>query len=536
MTVSAWNNFVLPKYLPLRTNLNTDCCVVGGGIGGITTAYLLARLGREVVLLNDGPFGNGETRGSTAQINNIHDDGWEEMESLHGTENMLLCVRGYDAARKFIESSVRELQIDCGFETLTSYLFPRNQSKEARDELLKDYEAAKRIGLENVNLVAELEILNFKKGPVVCYSNQAQFHPLRYLNGLLNALTHYPNAKIFADSRVTDVHDQRDSVTLKLSNRLMVSANKVVLATNVPQHHKLFPHEAMTGYRSYVVAFPIKKGSVPMAQYWDMEDPYHYARVIRSSDLTDGTEADKQDLLLVGGEDHRVGDYIKQNHCFDRLIRWSEERFPIVSKPVFSWSAQTVETFDGMPLLGLSPGDHQNVYVITGDSGTGITHATLGALINSDLIAGKKSPWERIFSPSRSRLHGLKRWLKQNAENATEYRDWLTPGDRPSEDKIPPGTGAIVRSGLDKIAVYKDESGEVTKFHAACPHLGGVVRWNEVEQSWDCPVHGSRFDKNGNCLNGPAHCGLKKYQVAEANREHSEDRREDSSDINLRVS
>jgi Rieske Fe-S protein len=163
-----------------------------------------------------------------------------------------------------------------------------------------------------------------------------------------------------------------------------------------------------------------------------------------------------------------------------------------------------MEPVDAMAFIGKNPGTDEHIYIITGDSGNGITHATLGGMLLTDLIAGKKNPWSELYDPSRKNFRASGTYLRENINTASQYSDWATAGEVDSVDKIEPGTGAIIRRGARKIAAYKDEQGNVHLRSATCTHLYGILDWNSLEKTWDCPCHGSRFDPYGNVVNGPA--------------------------------
>ena len=169
------------------------------------------------------------------------------------------------------------------------------------------------------------------------------------------------------------------------------------------------------------------------------------------------------------------------------------------------WSGQVMEPVDGVGFIGRSRGHDANVYIITGDSGQGMTHTTLGAVLVTDLIGGRPNPWETLYDPSRNVVRAAGEFLRENANVAAQYLDWLGKGDVASADEIKPGTGAILRKGARLLAVYRDELELCHARSAACTHLGGVVSWNALEKTWDCPCHGSRFTATG--LPGEARCG-----------------------------
>lgn len=513
MTKSLWRDYTIPSFPALCADIDADVCIVGAGIAGLTTAYLFARSGRRVVLVTDGEIAGGESGSTTAQINTVHDDSWSEMERLHGVDGTRLCAESYQSALNFIADTVAQESIDCGFEYVPGYLFAAEEMKEEKDWFQNELDAARRAGVSGVRIVPTVAGLCGPDGrtedsPALRYDNQAQFHPVAYLSGLSKAIVASGHGAIFTGTHVSAVEDRGGHVTVHTENGPTIHAGSAVLATNVPIHQRFVPHDAMAPYRSYVVVFDIPFGRVPLAQYWDNGDPYHYVRVQGSAAQLSGSRRRDGDLLIVGGEDHRVADLQDADLPYERLKQWAAERFPAHRGDVARWSAQTIETFDGMPLLGRSSHAHKNIFIIAGDSGTGMTHGTIGAMLNFDLITKDSNPWQRLYDPLRPRTRGLKRWLRENIHTAANYRDWLLPGEVHSEDEIAPLSGAIVRRGLQKIAVYRDADGHCFRYSAVCPHLGGILRWNSVEKSWDCPAHGSRFSCMGNILNGPANTRL----------------------------
>ena len=162
----------------------------------------------------------------------------------------------------------------------------------------------------------------------------------------------------------------------------------------------------------------------------------------------------------------------------------------------------------GVAFIGRNPLDHPNVFIVTGDSGMGLTHGTIAGILLTDLMLGRENPWTKLYDPSRKTLGALGRFVKENLNLAAQYGDWLTSGDVASSSEIKQDTGAVVRNGLVKVAVYRDQQGRCHKCSAICTHLGGIVHWNDAEKTWDCPCHGSRFDRLGGVLNGPANHDL----------------------------
>jgi Rieske Fe-S protein len=213
-------------------------------------------------------------------------------------------------------------------------------------------------------------------------------------------------------------------------------------------------------------------------------------------------------VLIVGGEDHKTGQAGDHEERYARLEAWARERFPMIQGVEFRWSGQVLETIDGLAFLGRNPLDEPNVFIATGDSGMGMTHGTIAGMLLTDLILGRENPWATLYDPARKTLRAIGEFARENLNVLAQYADWLTPGDVSSPEEVRPGTGAVVRRGLAKVAVYRDEQGVLHERSAACPHLGCVVGWSDAEKTWDCPCHGSRFDRYGRVLNGPANRDL----------------------------
>jgi nitrite reductase/ring-hydroxylating ferredoxin subunit len=234
---------------------------------------------------------------------------------------------------------------------------------------------------------------------------------------------------------------------------------------------------------------------VPDALYWEDADPYIYIRLQRG---------ESHDWLLVGGEDYKTGQRDDDAARLDRLAAWTRERFPMVEDIEHRWSGQVMETADGLAFIGPNPDGAANVYIITGDSGHGMTHGTVGGMLLSDMILGRDNEWSQLYDPKRVTLGSATALARENLNVAAQYTAWLLPGDAPGEDDVPRGSGRVIRHGARMIAVYRDEAGELHQRNAACTHLKCIVNWNDLEKSWDCPCHGSRFTPTGDVLNGPA--------------------------------
>jgi glycine/D-amino acid oxidase-like deaminating enzyme/nitrite reductase/ring-hydroxylating ferredoxin subunit len=480
----------LPEFPPLQENVHVDVCIIGAGIAGLSTAYLLARSGKLVAVLDDGPVAGGMTQMSTAHITNMMDDRYFELEKLHGREGARLAADSHTAAIDRIETIVKQEHIDCDFTRLDGYLFLAQGDKP--ETLERELEAAHRAGLRAVELIERAPFPSFDTGPCLRFPNQGQFHPLKYLARLAQAIEH-EGGRIFTGSHADRVEGGVPGVVHV--GRHVVTGDAIVVATNVPINDRVAIHTKQAPYMTYVIGARVPRGSVPRVLSWDTGDPYYY---IRTHD----------DLLIVGGEDHKSGQATDTTERHARLEAWARSRFPMMGALEFAWGGQIMETQDYLAFIGRNPMDHENIYVVTGDSGMGITHGTIAGMLLSDLILGRTNPWEALYDPSRVTLRAAADFARENTNVALQYADWLTGGDVKSADDIAPGNGAILRRGLEKIAAYRDEQGRLHERLAGCPHLGCVVHWNRSESTWDCPCHGSRFDPYGKVINGPANRDL----------------------------
>jgi nitrite reductase/ring-hydroxylating ferredoxin subunit len=259
-------------------------------------------------------------------------------------------------------------------------------------------------------------------------------------------------------------------------------------------------HTKQAPYRTYVVAARLRKDTVPPGLYWDTAEPYHYVRMQPGGPGED-------DVLIVGGEDHHTGQADDGDARLDRLEAWARERFGTLGPVVDRWSGQIIASIDGLGFIGRNPGDHGNVFIATGDSGNGLTHGTIAGLLIGDLVLGRRHPWADVYDPARITPLAAWSFAKENLHVAAGYAHWLKPAAH-ATTALAPGSGTVVQRGLRKIAVYRDEHGGLHERSAVCPHLGGVVAWNPLERTWDCPCHGSRFDARGCVVNGPANRDL----------------------------
>lgn len=500
-TTSFWMDDGLPEFPPLESDASVDVCVIGAGIAGLSTAYHAVRDGRSVLVIDDGPAGGGETGRSTAHLLSALDDRFHAIESLHGADGARLAAESHAAAISRIEAICGEEGIDCDFRRVDGYLFAASaeDAKELDEELL----AARRAGLE-VFRVDRPPLATFDLGPALHFPQQGEVHPVKYLKGLADAVVRH-GGRVATRTHAVEVHDGQPTRVVTNAGHTITAAATVV-ATNTPINDRLVIHTKQAPYRTFVVGMRIIRDSVARALYWDTLDPYHYVRI--AGDVDAGHQ-----LLIVGGEDHKTGQADDADRRYERLVEWTRERFPVLGEPLYRWSGQVLEPVDLLAFIGRNPGD-RHVYIATGDSGNGITHGTIAGMLLSDLIASRSNRWEALYDPSRKSLKAVGEFARENANVAAQYRQWLTSGDVANVGELASGSGAVLRAGVHKIAVYRDELGHVSAFDATCPHLKCIVEWNSTERTFDCPCHGSRFDRAGQVVNGPANQGLRPIDPA----------------------
>lgn len=497
-SVSLWMGTTrVPAYAPLAGDTRADVCIVGAGIAGLTAAYTLAGVGHDVVVLDQRGLDGGQTARTTGHLCSALDDRYCELEELFGEDGAREAARSHAAAVNAIEDLCRNESIDCGFARVDGYLVRGPGDGGGDDFLGRELEAAARAGLD-VERVAQAPGAFSGFGEALRFGEQAQFSALRYLSGLADAVRRR-GVRIHGGTHVVDVEGGSDA-RATTTEGLQVRANAIVVAANVPFNDRLAIHTKQAAYRTYVVALRIDRGAVPDALLWDTLDPYHYVRVAHERDGS---------WLLVGGEDRKVGQDDAPAERLAALEAWARAHFPMAGEAGYRWSGQVVEPNDSLAFIGRNPGLADNVFVATGDSGNGLTHGTLAGLILPELVAGRDSPFERLYAPNRKTLRAADAFIRENANFVPYYGELFTGGDIEGVEELAPGEAAVLRDGLGKVAVWRDPAGGLHAHSAICPHLGCVVHWNAVETTWDCPCHGSRFAAaDGACLNGPAARGL----------------------------
>ncbi len=471
-----------------------DVVLIGSGIAGLSTAYELARFGRSVVVIDRGRIGSGMTARTTAHLATELDDYYWELIRVRGEDEARLYHDSQVTAVNRIEAICRDEKIDADFARVDGFLFPAEEGHRA--DLEREYDACRSIGVD-LDWVDNAPVPGLRTGRALRFPNQARFHPTKYLAGLARAILAC-GGRLYADTAYVSHDEADDRVEIKTEAGRTIRAGAAVFATNSPVNDKVTIHGKQIPHRTYAIAGPVPKGSVPDALVWDTYEAYHYVRLQPLNP--------NEDLLIVGGEDHHSGEASDIEQRLAALEQWTRRRYPSLDRVEYCWSGQVMEPIDFMPFSGRNPGS-RNIYVHTGDSGQGITNGIAGSLTILPLIIGEDSRYAPVLDPSRKSLTSgtaLRQFAHGQAEVVKNMAEYIGPSEVGSADEIAPGEGAVMRQGALRIACYKAEDGTVTRRSATCTHLGCVVHWNAFEKCWDCPCHGSQFSPDGEVLNGPA--------------------------------
>jgi len=490
----------VPRFPPLASAARADVVVVGGGVTGLTTAYLLASAGKSVIVLERGRLAEGDTGFTTAHLTMVTDMSLRELVSRYGRTHAQAVWDGGLAAIEQIDQTIREHGIECGFAWTDGYLHAplsveANDRDSAAARFAEDAALAGELGFD-AEFVADVPLVH-RCG--IRFEGQARFHPRRYLAGVAAALI-ARGGRIFEH---TEAHDFAAEPLSMKANGHTVSCGDIVLATHDPlvgisgSTSAMFFQTKLALYTSYVLAGRVGRREVPDAMWWEQADPYHYLR------LEPGVD---HNVVIFGGEDHKTGQSADTEACYARLEATLRGLIPEVEL-THRWSGQIIETPDGLPYIGPTA-EHQ--YVATGFCGNGFTFGTLGAMATADAILGRTNPWAELLAPGRKALgRSFIDYVKENAD----YPYYMMRSRFAGQDGRPlrslkRGEGRVIERDGKPVAAYRGPDGSMTLRSAVCTHMGCTVGWNAAERTWDCPCHGSRFTPQGEVIGGPAETPL----------------------------
>lgn len=498
-TVPYWKDTAtLPRLQKLDRSLHADVVIVGAGITGLTTAYLLAAAGKSTIVVERERCAQVDTGHTTAHLTMVTDQRLTDLVKRFGPNHAQAVWDAGLAAIVTIESIVKEQMIDCDFSWIDGYLqTPLFAEASAAEHSRFEEEAAlaRDLGFD-ADFVSAVP---FTGGAGIRFKHQARFHPRRYVGELATAILSM-GGKVYQLSPADEFCDAPRSVK---ANGHTITCDDIVIATHNPlvglaglASSTLFQTK-LALYSSYVVAGRVPKGTVPDALFWDTTDPYHYLRLEPRRGF---------DTVIFGGEDHKTGQATDTEARYARLETSLRQLVPQVDL-THRWSGQVIETPDGLPYIGKMT-DHQ--YAATGFSGNGMTFGTLSAMVITDAILGRANPWSDLVAPDRKALtRGLWDYVKENADYPYYMiRDRVAGAESRPLRSLQRGEGAVIERQGKKVAACRAGNGTIILRSAICTHMGCVVGWNAAERTWDCPCHGSRFKPDGAVISGPAETPL----------------------------
>jgi len=471
----------------LDHDIQADVAVVGAGITGLTTAYLLQKSGVDVVVLESDQVGSGVTGYTTAKITSLHALTYAKLERTVGETKTRLYGAANQAALEKIDSIVQELSIDCEFERQACFTYA--ESSEHLREIEAEVEVASRVGLP-AEFVSQID-LPFQIAGAIRFNDQAMFHPRKYLLGIASYLAEQ-GALIFENTRALTITGSNPATVVTAGGNVI--ANHVVMATHFPFFDKGLYFARAFARRSYALAMTLKNDA-PQGMYISVDEP---TRSYRPCTTVSSAGA------VIGGQGHKPGQESDTPSHYEALESWAKERFDAQSID-YRWSAQDYITSDGVPFVGRSHLWSKGIWLATGFKKWGITNGTAAAMVIHDLISGKDNPWASLYDPTRAEpLRHPTLALKENLNAGVEMVKGHLAGGSNDVDTLPIGEGAVIKIDGKKTAAYRHEDGTLSTVSAKCTHLGCIVSFNKAEKSWDCPCHGSRFDVEGKVINGPA--------------------------------
>jgi len=482
----------IPTFEKLEEDLETDIAIVGGGITGITTAYLLTQQGKKVTLIEAGNILTGTTGHTTAKVTAQHGLIYHQLIQQHGVDQAKLYYEANREAIDYIKELVEKHSIDCDFSSQDAYVY--GNTEQSVQQIKSELQAYKELNIEG-------EYVDSIPFSIPCQAalimkDQAQFHPLKYLTELIPSILENGGTLYEQTTAMKIVEDEK--LTILLRNGHKLSANKIIVASHFPFNDETGLYFARVHVeRSYILGIKLEE-DFPNGMYYSADSP---ARSLRY------TEMDGEKLILVGGESHKPGQGMPTYQHYTALQDFSEQYLSVKEIP-YRWSAQDIVTPDNLPFVGPVTDGHPDVLIATGYAKWGMTNGTIAAKILADYVLEKPNRYAELYSPSR--VNGWGNMIKDNLDVAKHLLGGkLTYAYTTAEDLMN-DEGAIINFNGRKAGCYRDPDGKLHIVDSTCTHMGCEVSWNSGERTWDCPCHGSRYSIEGEVLDGPAVEPLKK--------------------------
>jgi len=496
---SFWIDTAEAESFPsLSQDIEVDVAIVGGGIVGVMAATFLKEAGKSVALLDARRVVAGVTGHTTAKVTSLHTLVYDELIHKFGKDKARLYGESNQWAIQSINNLSRERGIDCEFRETTSYTY--TVADDYISKIEKEAEAARSLGLPAEYL--DVIPLPFPVKAAVAFSGQAEFHPRRFLLPLVSAIPG-DGSYVFEETRVTDISDG-DPCSVSANNHT-VTARDVIVATNMPILNRGLFFARAEPSRGYALAMEVPEERVPDGMFINVGAPTHSVR---------RAPYDGRSVLILAGEGHHVGEGGEHRKHWDRLEEWGRNDLG-ATDVLYRWSTQDFYSLDKVPFIGKMDPLTNHLYTATGFSAWGMTNGVVSGRLLADLITEVPNPWAELYDPNRINVKSLPSFAKKGGHDAKRLiGDRLKNGLDPEETaELPAGAGAIFDIAGEKVAVHRDDSGQLHAVSAVCTHLGCIVAWNDAERSWDCPCHGSRFGTDGSVLQAPAPTPLEKHDL-----------------------
>lgn len=485
-------------FAPLADDLEVDVAIVGGGITGITTAALLARAGRRVAVLEAVRVGYGSSGYSTGNLYATVDTYLHHVADKWGWDRTRQVVQSRRMAIDLIEQNIFDYRVRCQFLRQPWVLYSTGSSAHEDDMIEREYQACVKCGLDA--RVSNEAPLPYSINKALVVAHQAQFHPLHYVRQLAAAIRS-ERCHIYEGTPVVEI-DQNHALVRTAQHT--VHAQHVVMATHTPKGFNTLQTE-LAPYREYAVAAALAEKQLSGGIFWSAGAERTSTRLV---------EIDSRPHVLLIGERHKSGQREDTDAAWRKLEQLLRARFDAQAVE-YRWSAQHYRPADGLPYIGPSIGSG-HLYLATGFATDGLTYGTLAAILLSEQIAGRSTEYDELYSPRRfTPVKSVGKFLKENLNVAGYYvKDYIKGGEAKALAEVRCGEGRVIEIDGDKLAVYRDDAGDLHAVSPVCTHLKCIVHWNRAERSWDCPCHGSRFSHEGDVLEGPALAPLERRTIA----------------------
>lgn len=496
---SFWlNSFKTEKFNALEKDIKVDVCIVGGGLTGISTAYYLSKKGYKVVVIERDTIASKTTGHTTAKITSQHGLFYKYLIDSKGENFAKKYLKANEEAIKNIKEIINSEKIECDFENKDAYVFTQNINKlqNIKDEV----KAVQKLGIVDCEFTDKIDINLDIKGAIK-FKRQAQFNPIKFINGLTNCIIQN-KGQIFENTSFVDYTKNENKFEILTSTKNIIKSNFLVIATrypiiNFPGYYFLKMYQEM----SYVIAIKPKNKFNINGMYINSENPTLSIKTVKNKN---------EDIILIGGYGNKVGINNKISNQYEILKKKAQEIFGQYEL-LYEWNTEDCISLDKIPYIGEFSHFIPKIYVATGFDKWGMTTSNISANIIADEICNIKNEYSEVFKSTRleplKNEQEMKNMIKQSMKslitdklkNVNEIIDNVTNGD-----------GKIVMIDDEKVGVYKDEEGNIYAVKPICTHLGCELSWNNLNKTWDCPCHGSRFDYTGKILYGPSKKNLEK--------------------------